>query len=493
MNISDALRSGGRVLLDRPSEILPLYLFELSVMVIVRVPMYIGGVILFWLITRDGRLQRVLREIRRLDLGSFRDPTPERYRPLGTAIEALFTPTVVAVILLTALCAFVISIIAQSVAMAGTIHTVYAGLADRKPVSAGVSGIARDTLRMIGLQLIQIFLVLLPGILFAVVLFTGQGVAQAVLLFLVGFLWALWLLAIAVLFLFTEQAIVIDDIGPLASIRRSAGFIRHRFVDVLVYIVISVAAYIGLAVFTVLTIGFGLSQFILIIGALFLTPLLDLVKTGMYNESTTPRERTTDGFLHRTISAFKTGVRQLGRFLVGHPLAMLLSTGFFIAGITAGWLAVSGIEPIVTPTQGIGSVFGPFPADMFVQLSANNWLVAVGTAFSGLAFAVPAITNLIFNGLIIGAVAGLTAPSAFVALVAPHGIIELPALIISGGVGLHLGRVGWSGLRGIWSADEIAGELEQAYYIVLGLAPVFVIAAFIEAFLTPWIAEIVLS
>lgn len=493
MNISDALRSGGRVLLDRPREILPLYLFELSVMVIIRVPVYLGGVILFWLVTRDGRLQRVIREIRRLSFGNFRDPSLERYRPLAHAIESLFTPTVVAVLVLTVVCAFVISIIAQSVAMAGTIHTVYAGLTDRRPVSAGISGIARDTLRMIGLQLIQGFLVLLPGVLFAVVLFTGQGVVQVALLFLIGFLWALWILVLAVLFLFTEQAIVIDDIGPLASVRRSAGFIRDRFVDVLVYIVLSVVASIGLVVFTFLTSGFGLSQFIMIVGALFITPFFDLVKTGLYTESITPLERTTDGFLHRTIAAFGTGLRRLGGFLIDHPLAMLLSAGFFIGGIAAGWMAVSGIEPIATPSHGIGSVFGPFPADMFVQLSANNWLVAAGTTFSGLAFAVPSITNLLFNGLIIGGVAGITAPTAFVVLVAPHGIIELPALILSGGVGLHLGRVGWSGIRGRRSADEIAGELERAYYIVLGLAPLFVIAAFIEAFLTPWIAEMVLS
>lgn len=41
--------------------------------------------------------------------------------------------------------------------------------------------------------------------------------------------------------------------------------------------------------------------------------------------------------------------------------------------------------------------------------------------------------------------------------------------------------------------DEVADEIGQAYDILLGLALVFVVAAFVEVFITPWIASVVLA
>ena len=114
-------------------------------------------------------------------------------------------------------------------------------------------------------------------------------------------------------------------------------------------------------------------------------------------------------------------------------------------------------------------------------------------AYSGLAAGIPAVVSLGFNGLVIGAVGGAVDPVAFVALVAPHGIVEVPALVIGGAAGLRLGGVAIGALRGRYDDGDVAAAIRRTYLILLGLVPLFVVAAFVEAFLTPAIASAVLS
>ncbi|PSQ04998.1 hypothetical protein BRC97_10285 [Halobacteriales archaeon QS_6_71_20] len=84
-------------------------------------------------------------------------------------------------------------------------------------------------------------------------------------------------------------------------------------------------------------------------------------------------------------------------------------------------------------------------------------------------------------------------PTAFLALVAPHGVLELPTIAVAGGLGLHLGAVGWRGLCGRTDAATVAGELERAAYVLVGVGVLLVVAAAVEAFLTPRVAAAVLG
>jgi uncharacterized membrane protein SpoIIM required for sporulation len=69
----------------------------------------------------------------------------------------------------------------------------------------------------------------------------------------------------------------------------------------------------------------------------------------------------------------------------------------------------------------------------------------------------------------------------------------VPALAVAGGLGLHLGRVGLRALRGRTDAEAVADELVRAWRVLVGLAFVFVLAAFVEAFITPLVAGRVLG
>ncbi|MCL7418058.1 MAG: stage II sporulation protein M, partial [Halalkalicoccus sp.] len=135
------------------------------------------------------------------------------------------------------------------------------------------------------------------------------------------------------------------------------------------------------------------------------------------------------------------------------------------------------------------AVFGAVPLDVFVMIAVNNWLVALGQTFAGLALGIPTAVNLLFNGAVVGIVAGISSDLLVVAaLVVPHGIVEIPALAVSSALGLHLGHVGWRRFRGTIDDAALAAEIRFAFEVLVGLALVFVAASFVEAFLTPRIA-----
>ncbi|MFB6293937.1 MAG: stage II sporulation protein M, partial [Halonotius sp.] len=77
--------------------------------------------------------------------------------------------------------------------------------------------------------------------------------------------------------------------------------------------------------------------------------------------------------------------------------------------------------------------------------------------------------------------------------VAPHGVLELPAIFVAGGLGFHIATGAGGLLTGRCSARLLADRLRRAYRVLLGLAVVLVVAALIEAFLTPRIAAAVLG
>jgi uncharacterized membrane protein SpoIIM required for sporulation len=207
---------------------------------------------------------------------------------------------------------------------------------------------------------------------------------------------------------------------------------------------------------------------------------------------TTSAGTTTDTADGGVLAALRRGVAALRRFVVEHPGANLAGLALLAVGVVGGWLTTSGVGVQLATPADVAGVFGGLgvaATPVFVNIAANNWFVALTGAFGGLALGVPTATTMLFNGFVIGALAGLFDPTAFLALVAPHGVVELPAIAVSGGVGLHLGRVGWRAWRGSLPLAAAADELREAYDVLLGLLVVLLVAAFVEAFLTPLLAS----
>lgn len=118
----------------------------------------------------------------------------------------------------------------------------------------------------------------------------------------------------------------------------------------------------------------------------------------------------------------------------------------------------------------------------------NNLRVAFLAFAAGIAAGIGTAAVVVYNGLFIGAVAGLAIYGgngvAFVELVAAHGMLELSCIAVAAAAGL---RLGWSlvepgpGPR----SRALTREARNAVEIILGTAPWLVVAGLVEGFVTP--------
>ncbi|MFD1598502.1 stage II sporulation protein M [Halobellus rarus] len=518
MNPSTALRTGGRLLWERSTSVIPLYLLASGLYGVARVPLLVAVLLAVWYLAAAGRLEPFVDALRGLGDGSaptapdatdVDQVTPE----LSEAIVGLLTPETITLLAAGGFLALVLGALASAIGNAAAVSGLYGLLRDEDGVRAGVDGARRYWRSILGVRLLLLAVlgvVALPlvGFFAAVGGYLTTAVASAsttgtppswaalgsgVLALLFGVLVAVLLLAaVFVLFAFAEQAVVVDDVGAVEAVRRSVRFPFHRPWDALGYVAVAFGALVVSGSVGSSAVAFGAPRVTALVGAILLPPVVDGFKTALYADLELP-ETELSRPEERLRAAFWGGIRTVGGFVRAHPLANLASLGLVAIGGIAGWRATSSIGPPIPIGGDVGSVFGSFPLGTFFNLAVNNWLVAADLAYSGLAIGIPAAVGLAFNGLVVGAVGGVFDPVAFVALVAPHGIVEIPAIVVGGALGLWLGGVALGVLRGRRDGDDVAAAIRRTYRVLLGLVPLFVFAAFVEAFLTPAIASLVLG
>ena len=122
------------------------------------------------------------------------------------------------------------------------------------------------------------------------------------------------------------------------------------------------------------------------------------------------------------------------------------------------------------------------------QIMTNNMSVALTTFAAGITGGAGTIYMIAFNGMLLGvigmacALSGMSVP--LWSFVAPHGVLELPAIVIAGGAGLRLAQgLLFPGLLPRRQSVSLAGS--EAVKLVLGCIPILVIAGIIEAFVSP--------
>jgi len=121
-------------------------------------------------------------------------------------------------------------------------------------------------------------------------------------------------------------------------------------------------------------------------------------------------------------------------------------------------------------------------------IMTNNISVALVAFASGITAGIGTVYMLFFNGLLLGVIAAACAAAGMSlplwSFVAPHGSLELPAIVIAGGAGLRLAQgVLFPGLQPRRDAVATAGAL--AVRLVLGCIPMLVVAGIVEAFVSP--------
>jgi uncharacterized membrane protein SpoIIM required for sporulation len=199
------------------------------------------------------------------------------------------------------------------------------------------------------------------------------------------------------------------------------------------------------------------------------------------------REFVTSGFWRRV--AERPGLLALSALLLFVSAALAAVWAWRDPGAAAG-LVPAEFRSITEPRpagQDLGLAVDQQAAFASAILT-NNIRVAMLAFGGGLFVGVGTAFVLVFNGVLLGAVAGLAIGAGngrpFFELVSAHGVLEMTCIVFAGAAGLRLGDAilhPGTRRRGEALREEARGAIE----IFLGAAALLVLAGLVEGFVTP--------
>lgn len=191
-----------------------------------------------------------------------------------------------------------------------------------------------------------------------------------------------------------------------------------------------------------------------------------------------------------------------------HVRAFYLSVAITLAGCAFGGLAI-GLDPDAKPVlmpfshlqgdpakrvaeeeKSTSDRLEGYKATFSAELMTHNTKVSIFTLALGMTWGFGTILMLFYNGVILGAVAvdyiraGQT--KFLLGWLMPHGVIEIPAILIAGQAGLilALALIGWGKRTPLRTRlREISRDLMT---LIFGVAVLLVWAGFVEAFLSQY-------
>jgi stage II sporulation protein M len=179
--------------------------------------------------------------------------------------------------------------------------------------------------------------------------------------------------------------------------------------------------------------------------------------------------------------------------------AIIVILLLFCATITVGWVGTMQNPAIgenlmkLFEKEVAGQIMGKDSADIFARLFFNNLEACILLFLGGASFGILTIFIMSLNGILIGSIMEIVHKEhsfAFVAAaILPHGIFEIPAFIISGALGILLAQ----SLINEWYDGSDTGEDAKKFArtFLLYVLPLVAIAAFVEAFITPIVIQLV--
>ncbi len=206
-----------------------------------------------------------------------------------------------------------------------------------------------------------------------------------------------------------------------------------------------------------------------------------------------------ESMVHFATTGYWRRVRERPVTLAVAALALVLPTlivGFWAHGHPEEARRVAQVSPL---TSGVGERGARDPDTQKVTdtgkniglsggIFTNNVRVALAAFAGGMTGGLLTLFSLVFNGLILGLVAGLVIQSGqgevIWRLLVPHGVLELSLIVASGAAGL---RLGWAlvhpGNR--TRGDALAAEGRGGIELALGSAALLVPCGLVEGFVTP--------
>lgn len=194
---------------------------------------------------------------------------------------------------------------------------------------------------------------------------------------------------------------------------------------------------------------------------------------------------------------FRTTYPQAFRRNWNYVLAALLifvTSGLFGAGLT--WqdpdfkLSILGpqmVQTIEKHEMWTHSIVGIKPLASS-SIMTNNLSVCFMTFALGITGGLGTLYMMIFNGMLMGVV-GMACHLSGMSLklwefVAPHGVLEIPAIFIAGGAGLRI-AAGLLFPGYLPRRESLVQAGREAVQLLLGSIPMLVVAGVIEAFVSP--------
>jgi len=511
MDINEAFRSAYSALVLKPSKILPFYFMSVSVPAVIRIAPVITGVLVYYALLRRGNIEEIQNIVQSLSAEDFSTPDSfegfegggfgadgagaEGFDRLSELADLIFVPEVIAIVAVSVIFFLLVSVLLNAAVSAGQVNAIHYILVGGEPLREGVEGIFSDTKPFFLLLLFEAILLLVST---AVLLLVGVaavsvgGVVAALLGLAVFLTWLLAILVIHTLFIFAPQSVVIDDNGVFASVRGSLDFILENTVEFIAYVIFAFAATIVFGSVAGFLNVLGAPAAVSVVGFVVFTPFVGVVKTDMYtrhagDEVTLEREATIS--LDRARAALRRGLGETASFTVSNLHLVVVSGVLFVGAGAAVWeyttAADLGVETSIAERKESLS-----PVGGFVNLAANNWSVAVAQSYAGFVFGFATLVSLVLNGAVVGFVAATeTNLPELVAFLVPHGVVEIPSLLISGALGIHLGLVAVRYARGSLSVGELTDEVRRAYNVLIGLLILFIVAGLIEGLFSPYYYE----
>ena len=137
------------------------------------------------------------------------------------------------------------------------------------------------------------------------------------------------------------------------------------------------------------------------------------------------------------------------------------------------------------PSEGRTGNDNAFMAGFYVN---NNIGIAFRCFATGILFGLGSMFFLVYNGLMIGAVAGFVQSAGYgrnlLTFIVGHGAFELTAIVISGAAGMVMGYA-LVDTRGRTRFGSLRAHARDVAYLVMGAALMLLVAAGLEAFWSP--------
>lgn len=192
------------------------------------------------------------------------------------------------------------------------------------------------------------------------------------------------------------------------------------------------------------------------------------------------------------LSRLSPDVREFLRYFT---VSFLIFAGGCIGGFAGSMQSPEFGESLVRLFQEMitNEIMFDDPPLLALQLFLNNLEACVLLFLGGATFGLLTIFVLSFNGIVIGGILEVvrakTDEVVMFAAIIPHGVFELPAVLVSATLGLMLSRAVMDELRG--EGDAAARSLMLGRLFVRYVVPFIAFAACIEAFITPAVLQMV--